>query len=203
MISGMMNLINKHHKIAWLLLTLFFTVPAHALEPEMKLADILQLFAQQKQSTADFEEEKHTFYLDEPITSSGHLQFIAPDKLFKFILTPEKISQKVNGNELEIKQADQIHTVQLNEYPEFSIILRSLISVLSGNHATLKKDFKISFENKSPDLNAWSLLLSPHDSYISSYVESIKMVGIKNKLIKIIVTEPNNDRTITRISNHR
>ena len=206
MTSGMMKQLKKHYKKAFLLLTFFFALPAYALAVndldvnKLELPELLNLFAQNKQSTVDFNEEKHTFYLEQPVKSSGYLKFSAPNKLYKFILKPEKISQKIDGNELKINNNSQIQTINMDDYPEFSIILRSIINVLSGNHSALKKDFKINYENNTSD---WTLSLLPHDSYVLSYVESIKMFGNKNKLTKIIVTEPNNDRSITHLYNHR
>lgn len=203
MTSGKMNTIKKHGINALLLLTFLVSAssPAHALNfKKLELAELLHLFEQEKQSTVDFKEEKQAFYLDEPITSSGYLQFVAPDKLYKFTLVPEKITQKLNGNMLEIVQAGQTQIINLNDYPEFSIILRSLISLLSGDLVALKTFFKIKFESTSSN---WTLLLTPRDSYTSSYVENIKMSGERNKLKKIIVTEPNNDLSITHIYNHR
>jgi len=189
------------NKITLLLLILFFTAPAYALEAKkLKLIELLHLFAQQQQSTVDFEEEKYASYLDEPIKSSGYLQFSAPNKLYKFILKPEKISQKIDGNEMKINKENHITTINLNDYPELSIILRSIISLLSGNHSALKKDFKITFENKTSN---WLLTLVPHDNNILRHVASIKMSGYKNKLTKIIITEPKNDRSITNLYNHR
>ena len=201
MTSGKMNLIKNILKKVFLLLTLITVLPAYALDAnKLELADLLNLFSQQKQSTVDFSEEKHAFFLDQPIISSGQLQFFAPNKLYKFITKPEKISQKVDGNILEINKDNEIKTINLDEYPEFSIILRSIISLLSGDLAALKKDFKITFKNKLSD---WTLSLAPHNSYVSGYVESIKMFGANNNLLKIIVTEPNNDHSITYLSNHR
>ena len=200
MTSGKMNHIKILNKTALLLLAFFFTVAANALEATLDLPELLHLFAQQKKSTVDFNEEKHAFFLEEPIKSSGYIEFSAPNQLNKFILEPEKISQKITDNILEIKNPGETHTINLDDHPEFSVLLRSIISVLSGDLASLKKDFKITFKN---NLSGWSLLLSPHDSYISGYIESIKMFGNKNKLSKIVVTEPNNDRSITLLSNHR
>ena len=194
MTFGMMNKINN--KIVLLLLTFFFAVPVHALE----LPELLHLFAQQSKSTVDFNEEKHAFFLEEPIKSSGYIEFSAPDKLNKSITKPEKISQKITGNTLVINNPTETHTINLNDHPEFSVLLRSIISVLSGDLVSLKKDFKITFKN---NLSSWSLLLSPRDSYVSGYIKSITMFGKKNKLSKIIVTEANNDYSITTLSNHR
>jgi hypothetical protein len=201
MTFGMMNQTKNHLKKVFLLFTFFITSSVHALDVnKLELPELLHLFSQQKQSTVDFNEEKHAFFLDQPMMSSGHLQFMAPNKLYKFITKPEKISQKVDGNILEINNNNEIHTISLDEHPEFSVILRSIISLLSGNLAALKKDFKVKFEDKS---SSWTLFLIPHDSYVSGYIESIKMFGAKNKLSKIIVTEPNDDRSITYLSNHR
>lgn len=203
MTTGMMNKIKKNILNTLLFLTVLFSTsfPAHALAVhKLELAELLHLFAQEKQSTVDFKEEKHAFFLDEPITSSGQLQFIAPDKLYKFTLIPEKTSQKLYGNTLEIVHSDKTQIINLNDYPEFSVILRSIISLLSGDIVTLKKFFKITFDNTS---SGWTLLLIPRDSYTSSYVEKITMSGDMNKLKKIIVTEPNNDHSITHIYNHR
>lgn len=202
MTFGKMNpILNKHNK-ALLFLLFFFSVPAFAIELEEKpeLSELLQLFSQQKQSTVDFTEEKHTSFLKQPIKSSGQLQFIAPDKLNKFIKQPEQISQKITGDKLEIIEKNKTHIINLDEHPEFSIILRSIISLLSGNHAALKKDFKMTFKS---EVASWTLTLMPHDSYISGYIESITMFGSNDKLTKIIVTEANKDHSITHIYNHR
>lgn len=196
MISGKMKKLNNHKIKALILLSLLFTTPVHALE----LTKLLQLFSQQKESTIDFNEEKHVSFLDEPIISSGTMKFISPNQLQKHILKPEEISQKINGNELEIISSDENHIINLDDHPEFSIILRATIHLLAGNHAALKKDFKINYKNIDSN---WTLLLSPHDSYISGYVESIKIEGNQNKISKIIITEPNHDRSITYLSNHR
>lgn len=200
MISGTMNHPKIHNKIAFLLLTCSIAAPAYALEDKLELPELLHLFAQQKKSTVDFIEEKYAFFLDEPLKSSGYIEFLAPNKLNKYIVKPEKMSQKITGNILEIKNPDKTHTIDLNDHPEFSVLLRSIISVLAGDLDSLKKDFKIIFANND---STWSLLLTPHDSYIAGYIESIKMFGNNNKLSKIIVTEANNDHSITLLSNHR
>ena len=166
----------------------------------LDLPKLLQMFAENKQSKVDFKEEKHAFYLDEPISSSGQLEFYAPNKLNKFIISPQKASQKINGDTLTINNGNKTHVVDLNDHPEFSIILRSIINVLSGNHAALKKDFKIKFESKPA---GWTLSLRPHDSFIASYVDSIQIFGKKNIFLKMIVKEPNNDYTLTMLYNHR
>lgn len=196
MIFGMINQIKIHTKITLLLLTFCFAAPVYSLE----LPELLQRFSQQKKSTADFKEEQHAFYLDEPLISSGYLQFIAPDKLYKFILKPEKISQNIEGDELHVRNGDSTHSININEYPEFSIALHALVNVLSGDHISLKNNFKIKFESIPP---SWKLLLSPSDSFIASHVETITLFGNDNKLEKIIITQPNKDRSITHIYNHR
>lgn len=196
MTSGMMNNIKKYKQSSLLIFIFCFSVPSYAIE----LSDLLKLFVQQKESTVDFDEIKEAFYLEKPIKSSGRLEFSYPNKLSKYILEPEKLSQKINGNELTIQNGDKTHTINLDERPEFSVILRSLISLLSGNHDALKKDFKIKFNSSS---DSWNLLLSPRDSYILSYVQSIKLIGNKTKLSKIIITEPNNDRSVSSLYNHR
>ena len=203
MTFGTMKNLKTHHKIAFLLLTISFSHSVYAKnerEDKLELPSLLAMFAQQKKSTVDFIEEKHAFFLDEPMKSSGYIEFSAPNILNKYILKPEVASQKIKNNILEIKNLSESHTIDLNDHPEFSVLLQSIINVLSGDLVSLKKDFKITFTNSFSD---WTIFLTPHDSYILGYVESIKMFGNKNKLSKIIVTEPNKDRSITFLSNHR
>lgn len=196
MTFGKMNKIYKLLSI----LVLLFNLPAHATEAETSLIEILNLFSQQQKSTVDFKEEKYTSFLERPVVSKGQLEFIAPDRLAKYIIEPEKISNKISGDELEIKTAHQTHTINLKEHPEFSSVLTSIINVLSGNHDALKKDFTITFEGQ---LKSWELVLVPRDSFVHSYIDSIKMQGSHNKLSNIIVTEANKDYSVTHISNHR
>ena len=166
----------------------------------LTLSQLLALFSQSKQSTVDFIEEKHAFFLEQPMTSSGYVEFISPNKLNKFITKPEVTSQKISDNELEIISGEQKHIIDLNEHPEFSVILQSIISLLAGDHVTLQKTFKLKFNNSHM---GWQLHLTPKDSYILGYVNSIQMFGSENKLTKLIITEANNDHTTTYFSNHR
>lgn len=204
MIFGMMTQINKQSKLAVLILSFIICFPAFALDEKKNhissLEKLLQEFSEKKQNEVDFKEEKHAFYLDEPIKSSGYLQFFAPNKLNKFINTPEKSSQKIDGDTLTVREGNKTHIVDLNDHPEFSIILRSIIHVLSGDHAALKKDFKIKFKSKP---SGWTLSLRPYDSFTASNVDSIQMFGKRNVFLKMIVKEPNNDYTLTTLYNHR
>lgn len=195
MIFGKMKKRNNNKTKALMLLSLFFTTPVYALE----LTELLQLFSQKKQSSADFNEKKQVSFLDEPIISSGFLKFTSPDKLEKHIVKPEKISQKISANKLEVINSDENHVISLDEYPEFTIILRATRSVLAGDHTALRKDFKLNYKHTASN---WTLHLTPHDSYILGYVESIEMEGNNNTITKIIITEPNHDQSITYLSNH-
>lgn len=196
MTSGKMKQINK----LLLILVLLFNLPAHAAKMNTSLIEVLNLFSQQKKSTVDFKEEKYASFLERPVVSTGQLEYIAPDRLAKYIVEPEKISNKISGDELEIKTAHETHTINLKEHPEFSAVLTSIINVLSGNHDALKNDFNISFKGQ---LNSWELVLVPRDSFVHGYIDSIKMQGSHNKLSNIIVTEANKDYSVTHITNHR
>ena len=196
MISGKMKKLNK------ILITLLFvvTLPLQANETNVTLPEILTMFSKIKKSTADFKEEKFTSFLEAPMISSGQLEFVAPAQLAKYIVEPEKISNKIQENELEIKTKDETHIINLKEHPEFSIILTSIINVLAGEHEALVKDFNIAVTG---ELAAWQLVLVPRDSFIRGHIDSIKMYGANDKLTKIIVTESNKDYSVTYISNHR
>lgn len=196
MIFGMINKIKKYNIITFSFLFFLFATPVYSLE----LTELLQRFSKQEKSTADFIEEQQAFYLEEPLTSSGYLQFVAPDKLYKFILKPENISQKIEGDVLQVSSKSGTTTFVVDEYPEFSVVLNALVSFLSGDYIHLKNDFKIKFESMP---QSWELLLLPRDSYIAAHVESIMLSGKGDNLNKIIITQPNKDSTITRIFNHR
>ncbi|MDH5599844.1 MAG: outer membrane lipoprotein carrier protein LolA [Gammaproteobacteria bacterium] len=200
MTSGKMNHINKFLVLLVLFFNLVFNMAAHATEHDSTVAEVMNLFSQQKKSTVDFKEEKHTSFLEQPIISSGYLEFIAPDRLAKYITVPEKISNEINGNQLVIKTSSETHTINLKEHPEFSIILTSIINLLSGNYEALKNNFTIKFKGQ---VTSWELELLPRDSFIRGHIDSIGMHGNKNKLTKIMVTEANKDYSVTHISNHR
>ncbi|MDH5394885.1 MAG: outer membrane lipoprotein carrier protein LolA [Gammaproteobacteria bacterium] len=196
-----MNIKKIVNYLTLLLLFFYYTLSAQAeesLPPEF--TQFVQLFKQQNESTVDFKEEKYASYLDQPLRSSGEMHFSAPDKLSKLILKPEFTSQKISGDQLEIKTPSEVHNIDLKERPEFSVILRALIALLAGDQDFLQQNFKIKY---NPLKTSWSLLLTPNDSYVAGYVESIKISGKMQKLVQIIITEPNNDKTITDLFNHR
>lgn len=166
----------------------------------LDINDLFQSFSQQKESHVDFDEEKYAFYLAKPLRSSGQLQFTAPDKLYKLISKPEKISQKISGNVLQITQDNNTRTINLDNHPEFSAILGSLKNLLAGNLDALQKNYKLNIEGTR---QSWKLHLLPRSEKLSGYIKFIDMHGNNNLLTKIIITESNNDYSVTHLYNHR
>ena len=187
-------------KKSYILLLLYFLSGMHSPVYALDVNDLFQSFARQKESQVDFDEEKYAFYLAEPLKSSGQLQFTAPDKLHKLISKPENISQTISGNVLQITKNNKTRTINLDDHPEFSAILGSLKNLLSGNLEALKKSYNLEIEGTR---QSWKLHLLPKSKKLSGYIKFIDMQGINNLLTKIIITESNNDYSVTNLYNHR
>lgn len=180
-------------------------MPAFAAEPEQEtasswsLAELMHGMAQVKKSRARFVERKHLSMLKTPLTSSGTLEYIAPDRLEKHTLLPKSEKLTLNHDKLVVQSGDASasRTLSLQEYPSIWAFVESIRSTLAGDIETLNRFYNASLKGSQ---RQWQLILRPVDSQSKSMVDEILIKGGFDQIDTIEIRESGGDFSVMSIS---
>ena len=158
--------------------------------------DIDQLMrglAQTKSDHASFVEKKFIAMLDKPVESSGELFYTAPDHLEKRTLKPKAESMTVDGGTLVIERGRQKHRLQLQDYPELAAFIDSIRGTLAGDRNALERNYRLSLGGTSEH---WTLQLLPLDEKMQAVVTRIRIVGVRDAVRSIEITQADGDSSL-------
>ena len=161
--------------------------------------DIDQLMrglAQTKSDHASFVEKKFIAMLDKPVESSGELFYTAPDHLEKRTLKPKAESMTVDGGTLVIERGRQKHRLQLQDYPELAAFIDSIRGTLAGDRNALERNYGLSLGGTSEH---WTLQLLPLDEKMQAVVTRIRIVGVRDAVRSIEITQADGDSSLMLI----
>jgi len=161
--------------------------------------DIDQLMrglAQTKSDHASFVEKKFIAMLDKPVESSGELFYTAPDHLEKRTLKPKAESMTVDGGTLVIERGRQKHRLQLQDYPELAAFIDSIRGTLAGDRNALERNYRLSLGGTSEH---WTLQLLPLDEKMQAVVTRIRIVGVRDAVRSIEITQADGDSSLMLI----
>ena len=161
--------------------------------------DIDQLMrglAQTKSDHASFVEKKFIAMLDKPVESSGELFYSAPDHLEKRTLKPKAESMTVDASTLVIERGRQKHRLQLQDYPELAAFIDSIRGTLAGDRNALERNYRLSLGGTSEH---WTLQLLPLDEKMQAVVTRIRIVGVRDAVRSIEITQADGDSSLMLI----
>lgn len=178
--------------------------PALAVEPEQEtahwtVAELMHGMAQIKKSRATFVERKYLSMLKTPLTFSGTLEYIAPDRLEKHTRLPKPEKLTLNGDKLVVRSGDASgsRTLSLQEFPSIWAFVESIRSTLAGDSETLNRFYNVSLKGRQKQ---WQLTLRPLDSQAKSMVDEILIKGSFDQIHTIEIREPGGDHSVMSIS---
>jgi hypothetical protein len=147
----------------------------------------MQSLRQVKASTAFFSERKELRMLNEPLMSSGTLNYLAPDRLQKSTLLPKPERLTIAGGKLTIEGGDggENRTVALADFPEIGAFVESIRATLAGDLPALDRYYAISLQGDAGD---WQMTLEPKEKRLRDLVKSIRIAG-RDAAIRSIVSE--------------
>ena len=163
----------------------------------LELRELMLSFAQKKQKSARFKEEKFLSFLEQPLKSEGALHFRAPDYLEKNITKPQK-EQLVVENEI-VKIVDQqgvSRTFSLDDYPPLKELLNGLRYTLLGKLESLGQYYELTLNG---NCQQWNLVLVPKSKSALDFIDRIIFLGEKDNIEKITWVETNGDFTVMTI----
>ena len=190
-----------------LLIGTLLSSPAGAIEkktPEnsdqncvLELRELMLSFAQKKQKSARFKEEKFLSFLDQPLKSEGTLHFRPPDYLEKNITKPQKERLVVESDIVKIvDQQDVSRTFSLNDYPPLKELLNGIRFTLLGKIDSLAQYYELTLNG---NCHQWTLILVPKSISAMDFIDRIIFLGEKDNIEKITWVETNGDFTVMTI----
>lgn len=178
----------------WLLLS--FLLQSNLVAADA-LSDRLASFSIVNESSGSFVETWSADYLDEPLISQGVLVYKRPSQLHKFITSPERIEQHIDGRQLTVIHDGETRSIPLSEQPELAAGIYALQAILDGSEKNLHQ----FFEAKYSELNSrWTLSLTPTDPQVRDSITLIELQGIENRIQRMSVQFNNGDMLLTDIA---
>lgn len=173
------------------------SVPVLAQAAGWDVDQLMASLAKHRSGRATFVEKKYIAMLEEPVLSSGELNFTAPDHLEKRTLKPKAESMVIDGDVLQIERGRRKMTLQLQEYPELAGFIDSVRGTLTGDRKTLERLFKVQLEGEAEQ---WTLLLSPTLPKMASTIRQIRIGGSRDDVRSIEILQADGDRSVTTIT---
>ena len=162
------------------------------------LPDLMHSLAQKKSGKASFTEKKYIGILDKPLESSGELFFEAPNRLEKRTLKPRAESMLLDGDKLTLTLYEkQPLYLRLQDRPEVAALVESIRGTLSGDQATLEKNYAIEFSGAQ---SKWQLTLTPVPKALTKVVRQIHIGGADANIKSIAFDQADGDRIEMAIS---
>ena len=159
-------------------------------------AALLARFAQVEGLEARFREEKHLALLAAPLVSAGRLYYLRPGYLARVVEEPERATLTITPTELRQSGAEGVETIDLAQHDELRTFVTSLVRVFSGDRAALERSYALAYEADGP---SWKLVLTPKGPPLDEMLRALELEGRGAALSRIVVREPNGDRTVTTV----
>ena len=160
---------------------------------DVELADLMALLSQRKSSHATFIERKYFKVLEQPIESSGELEYTAPNLVKKRTLKPKQELLILDGDKLSIETANKRRkTFDLQDHPEVSTFVTSIRATLSGDLSALENYYAVTV---SGSLEQWQLSLTPKQTQLLKVIEQIRIAGTQGFVKTIEFEQADGDRS--------
>lgn len=165
---------------------------AQAAAAPFDLAQLMSRFGAVKSASAQFTERKYMRMLKSPLSDSGVLIYMAPDKLEKNTLQPQSETLTIDGDTLAIESQGKTQTLSLSAYPQLGGFIEGIRATLAGDLATLQSIYETQLAG---DDASWQLVLQPRDPKMQDIVRAIYISGNDTHITRIQTVERDGDRT--------
>ena len=169
-----------------------------AIAAEFALPELMREFAQVPAAQARFTETKHMSVLQNPLTLSGRLAYVRPDRIERHVLAPYDEKTVVSGDRVTIENRSRntSKTLSLESAPGAYALAESLRATLAGDLAALERHYSLDLKGNRDD---WTLTLTPRDAAVASLVQSVLIVGTQARILRFDVREANGDHSTMTI----
>lgn len=171
---------------------------ADSVPTDWDITQLMQSFSRAGSGRARFTEQKYIGILNEPITTSGVLEFRAPDRLEKRVIKPFEERYLVSNNTLIIEQPEHGTTRRfvLQQYPAIWAFVEGLRATLAGDVSALRRFYSLKLQGTQ---EKWRLNLEPLDKTMQKMIRFIRIQGVNGQITSIEIIENNGDRSVMSI----
>lgn len=156
---------------------------------------LLTSLARTTPQTTAFIEVRYSRLLEQPIVLTGELQYQSRQRLVRIVKQPFQERTEINADRVSIERPQRApKKFSLRRAPELMQLTAGLLGILSGDQALLAQHFNATItETKT----AWLLRLVPKSTAARQPLQEITFVGNTNQPRCMIVTERDQDRSVT------
>ena len=169
---------------------------------DFTVPDLMRTLAEIPSAQARFTEVKQMSVLQAPLTVSGRLLYVRPDRIERHVLVPYDERTVISGDRVTIENRirNTKRTFALESAPGAYALAESLRATLAGDLATLQRHYSVELQGGRAD---WTLALVPRDPAVASLVSSVKIAGAQARILRFEVREANGDSSVMTISDDK
>lgn len=185
-------------------LALVATGAAHA--SPISFDELMQQLAEHPRFSADFSEERSSFFLSRPIMLEGRIRFDAEKSLEKMVERPFSEHIIINSDEVLIHRVNeegraattQTTRYALHNYPFLAKAVRGVSNVFAGDKTLLEELYNWKLEGAEDN---WELLLEPKGEKLAEFITSITIRGSGGLIGYIHSLEADGDESKLTLTN--
>jgi hypothetical protein len=163
----------------------------------LDLPELMGLLAHRPSGQARFTEQRFVKGLDAPLTSSGLLEFQAPDRFSRHTLEPRDESVRVEGNTVTFSRGGRSRSMALDAAPEAAVAIEAVRGTLTGDAGALQKWFRVSVAGEPAH---WTMELVPQDAKTAGPLAAVRVEGRRAALDTIETRLADGTRTVMTIT---
>ena len=179
-------------------IVLLLTSSQAAAGSEWTVEALMGLLKARGEASVRFQEATYSSLLTEPVTVSGLLKFVPPDRMEKIVTAPFHESYVVEGDRVtfESERKGVTRTLSLEEYPGLRSFVEAFRSSLTGDVVMLRKMYEVTMQGRRGN---WTLLLRPREPSAKSVVDYVLLAGSEARVATIAIRSADGDRSVTTL----
>ncbi|GJL82805.1 MAG: hypothetical protein DHS20C01_24390 [marine bacterium B5-7] len=180
--------------------------PLSATADDWDFDDLMAALSEHSSFSADFNEERSSFFLSRPLKLSGHIIFDSNDRMEKIVTEPFSERIIIDEEAVVIHRTNEdgkneaTHTTRysLAKYPFLSKAIKAVSNVFSGQRELLEELYHWQL---SGEREAWELVLEPRDEDLAEFITSISVRGTDGVITYIHSLEADGDESSMQLVN--
>lgn len=185
----------------WMIAALSALLAPATAAPKWGLPELMQAFARVPAIDSTFTEQRESVYLNAPVTLSGELRYVAPQRLEKHTLAPVNERFVADGDRLSVERIVngklQSHRVSLHDYPQLRPLIDGVRATLAGDGATLARYYTPGL---SGNAQSWRLRLLPREAALRERISEVRIDGRAAEIVGVEIHEAGGDVSRMRIT---
>ena len=165
-------------------------------DDELSLTSLLLSFRTLEGLSADFHETQYLAILRQPLEYDGTLHFVSPSRFVRHTTAPLVSTVLIDGNRLEFGDEYSADALDLGTAPVVRQFTSMIFDVLQGDEEALLAAYSVELstpEGGAAPETTWRLTLTPRDSPLDTFIESVTIDGRGIILESTHIVEPGGD----------